>query len=190
MLATNRLSPSRPRPANAASSRSGLLFATATDIAGSFMSVDRGRWRWRRGDHIGTGRTRLVFRSGGDLRTVETELDGPSPAERGEVQRFPIDRDLATADTEKPAEIDHSGLRPSIWINQDVNNQSQILAMRAFDLLAQHRGGVIRRQRLDVFRWLRAIALPVLVRRRCRPRRGRCARLVLRHDHGGSRAAR
>src|SRR5215469_12358208 len=137
MLATKRLSPSRPRHADAVSSRSGLLRDIGTDIAGSFMNVDRRRRRCHRARRAG-----LVFRSGRDLRAIEAELDRPRPPERREIQRFPVDCDSAAADTEKPAEVDHRSARPSVRVDQDIDDEPQILAVRPLDLFAQYRSRV------------------------------------------------
>src|SRR5215831_10061958 len=142
MLATKRLSPSRPRHADAVSSRSGLLRDIGTDIAGSFMNVDRRRRRGRRRHCHGARRAGLVFRSGRDLRAIEAELDRPRPPERREVQRFPVYCYSAAADTEKPAEVDHRSARPSVRVDQDIDDEPQILAVRPLDLFAQYRSRV------------------------------------------------
>src|SRR6185437_16139730 len=149
IFATNRLSPSSPRPASAASSGPGLLLATATKLDGSFMLVDRRR-RGRRRHGRGPGRPGLVFRSGRDLGAVESEPDGPRPSERPEIECFPGDRDLAAADPEKPAEIDHRRARLAVRIDQYVHDETQILPGRPFDLLAQQCRHFGRWQRLDI----------------------------------------
>src|SRR6185312_16817145 len=161
MLATKRLSPSSPRLASALSSRSVLVFARATDIAGSFMRIGRRGRAARRGDHIGSGRAGLIFGRGGDLRPIEAKLDRARSSEGGEIERFPRNGDLAAADAKKSAEIDHRGAGPAVGVDQHVDDQPQILAVRAPDLFAQHRRGVARRQRPDI-RWRLCAVLRLL----------------------------
>src|SRR5438445_412864 len=61
-----------------------------------------------------------------------------------EMQRAPVDDDLAAADAEKAAEIDHRRTRRAEAIDDDVDDAPHILARRAFDVASENAAGVIR----------------------------------------------
>ncbi len=69
-----------------------------------------------------------------------------------EAQKIPIDGDLAAADAEKSAEIDHSGPWLAGAVHDDVGDESEPLAIRREDTLAQNSDGFAGIERLEIAR--------------------------------------
>src|SRR5262249_49334094 len=81
---------------------------------------------------------------------------------RAEAQRAPVDDDLATADAEEAAEIDHRGAHHAFAVDDDVDNAAHVLVGGAADLTAKdtvrvarpdHRNRSRRRRLLHVLRY-------------------------------------
>lgn len=71
---------------------------------------------------------RPVFRRGLQLGATQRQQHPPGFVCRPEGQRLPTDGDLAAADAEKAAEIDHRRPRPPFRIDQHVNHHAHVLA--------------------------------------------------------------
>src|SRR5580704_13034058 len=81
----------------------------------------------------------LVFRGGLHLIAREFEDDAVPLAGCGnEMQRLPVDGDLAIADAEKPAEVDDGGAHPAFAIDQYVDDPSHILVRQAAHIPAEN----------------------------------------------------
>src|SRR5690242_3300365 len=61
-----------------------------------------------------------------------------------ETKRAPVDDDLAAADAEEAAEIDHCGAHHAVAANDNVNNAAHVLVDGAADLAAKDAVGVAR----------------------------------------------
>ena len=81
----------------------------------------------------------LVFRRGFHLVAGEFERDrAPRLARRREMQRIPVDRDLAAADAEEAAEIDDGGAHLTGAVDQHVDDPAHILVGGAAHLAAEN----------------------------------------------------
>src|SRR5215211_1883081 len=80
----------------------------------------------------------LVFRRGAHLLAREVQRDPVVlAAGRREVQRVPVDRDLAVADAEEAAEVDHGRPHLPVAIHHDVDDPSHVLPGAAEHLPAE-----------------------------------------------------
>ena len=68
----------------------------------------------------------------------EFEHDRARLTQGCEIKRVPIDRDLAHADAEEPAEVDDGGVDLAVPADDDVYNPSHVLAGVAANTLAQN----------------------------------------------------
>ena len=84
----------------------------------------------------------LEFRRRLDLRARDDELHRRLLIGRAKLQQVPIDRDLAAADTEKPAEIDHRRARLPVGIDEEIDDPAHILPAGSLNLLAENAGGL------------------------------------------------
>src|SRR5262249_34534742 len=73
---------------------------------------------------------------------VERDRPGWLPR-RGEIQRAPIDRDLARADAEKPAEVDDRRVNLTVAAYDDVHDPSHVLVGAAANALAEDGGDLL-----------------------------------------------
>src|SRR5262249_22073606 len=74
----------------------------------------------------------------------EVEGDGPRwLPRRGEIQRAPVDRDLARADAEKPAEVDDRRVNLAVAAHDDVHDPSHVLIGAAANALAEDGGDLL-----------------------------------------------
>src|SRR5262245_32033315 len=88
--------------------------------------------------------TPLVFRRQSHLVAGEVEGDGPRWLPRwGEIQRAPVDRDLARADAEKPAEVDDRRVNLAVAAHDDVHDPSHVLVGAAANALAEDGGDLL-----------------------------------------------
>src|SRR5215475_15117727 len=82
--------------------------------------------------------TALIFRRQSHLVAGEVERDRPGwLPRRGEIQRAPIDRDLARADAEKPAEVDDRRVNLAVAAHNDVHDPSHVLLGAAANAFAE-----------------------------------------------------
>src|SRR5215831_16413936 len=88
--------------------------------------------------------TALIFRRQSHLVAGEVERDRPGwLPRRGEIQRAPIDRDLARADAEKPAEVDNRRVNLAVAAHDDVHDPSHVLIGAAANALAEDGGDLL-----------------------------------------------
>ncbi len=87
--------------------------------------------------------TPLVFRRQSHLVAGEVQGDRPGLSCRGEIQRAPIDRDLARADAEKPAEVDDGRMNLAVAAHDDVHDPSHVLIGAAANALAEDGGDLL-----------------------------------------------
>jgi len=145
------LSQSSARSDDVVAERTTLSFAAdATTAAGSFVPSGRRRGLPRRPYHFVRCGIRLEFRGCLDLGPAEGQQHLPIGPSGREPQQPPIDRDLAAADAEKPAEIDDSRPWIAIGAHNNVNHQAQIRAIGPHHFFAENAGRLGRRQRLEV----------------------------------------
>src|SRR5579875_773975 len=148
MLAMKKLKPSRPRRLRADGAGSGRLLAFGPRFAKTCTSryprlfvqpvfAARHRLRTARGAQHHHGLPLLVFRRRFELIACQVEGDAFGLSGRREVERVPIDRDLAAADAEKTAEIDDCGARHSGLVDDDVDDAAHVLAGCARHRLTQ-----------------------------------------------------
>src|SRR5579883_756626 len=79
----------------------------------------------------------LVLRRGFELVARQVERDAFGLARRREMQRGPIDGDLAAADAQKAAEVDDRGAGRAGLVDDHVDNAAHGLALGAGDRLAE-----------------------------------------------------
>src|SRR5262245_28030355 len=72
-----------------------------------------------------------------------------------EVERTPIDNDLAAADAEETTEIDHRGADHAVAVDDDVDDAAHVLVSRTTDLAAEDAMSVARPDHGDRGRWFR-----------------------------------
>src|SRR5260370_40376386 len=137
MLPTNRLSQSSPRSGDiVAESPTPCFAAQAMTAAGSFVNSGRRRslpW-WPH--HFARHGIGLVFRGRLDLGPAEGQQHLPiGPAGR-ESQQPPVDGNFATADAEKPAEVDDCCGWMAVGGDYNINHNAQNLAVGPADLFA------------------------------------------------------
>ncbi len=121
---------------------------------------DRGGWRLRRSRLLAKDHdllSRFVNRSDSKLILAQINDDGVGLSVARKTDCFPVDRDLAIAHAEEPAEIDDGGADLPGFVGDDVDDPPHIvarstanfLAEDAFDLLAveDHCGRFGRRRR-------------------------------------------
>src|SRR5215472_519768 len=100
----------------------------------------------------------LVFGGGGDLGLGQFQRDAVAlVVDATEMQRVPVDDDLAAADAEEAAEIDHGGAHRAGAIDNDVDDASHVLIGRAANLAAKYAVSVARRDDRDGGRWHRLL---------------------------------
>src|SRR6185312_12203982 len=87
----------------------------------------------------------LVFGCRRHLRLGQFERNGIAVlVDPPEMQRVPIDHDLAAADTEKAAKIDHGGAHLARAVDDDVDDMTHVLFRRAANIEPKHGTGVLR----------------------------------------------
>ena len=86
-----------------------------------------------------TGLALLVFGRGLHLSRVSSSVMTSRLSSPAEVQRIPVDRDLAAADAEKAAEVDDRGARPAVASTIDIDDPAHVLVGGAADVLAEDR---------------------------------------------------
>src|SRR5580704_8192082 len=98
----------------------------------------------------------LVFRGGLNLVAREFEDDAIALAGCGnEMQRLPVDGDLAIANAEKPAEVDDGGAHPAFAIDQYVDDPPHILVRQAAHVPAENALHFLGFEDCDGWRWSR-----------------------------------
>src|ERR1700722_961010 len=165
-FATDRLSQSRPYPAAIKRALASAAYGCGPAIAPVSLGCMRGRrrfrrrsrllcWRggrgrFRRSDDVDCRRSRLVF--GGILHVGanQAQLDRSSGIVGCEFQQVPVDRDLAAADAEETAEIDHCGARPAVLVHQNIDDQTHVFTGRAEHLFAENALGLGAADGLEV----------------------------------------
>src|SRR5215469_2963812 len=85
----------------------------------------------------------LVFGRRFKLIARQAERDVLGCACRGELQRGPIDGDLAATHAQKTAEIDYCGPRYSGFVDNDIDNATHVLALGICDGLAKDGLGLV-----------------------------------------------
>src|SRR5262245_28059570 len=85
----------------------------------------------------------LIFRRQPHRVAGEVERDRPGLSCRGEIQRAPIDRDLARTDAEKPAEVDDGRVDLAVAAHDDVHDPSHVLIGAAANALAEDGGDLL-----------------------------------------------
>ena len=78
----------------------------------------------------------------------EVQGDRPGFSYRGEIQRVPIDGDLARANAEKPPEVDDGGMNLAVAAHDDVQDPSHVLTGAAANAFAEDRGEYLCRRQL------------------------------------------
>src|SRR5262249_6907815 len=89
------------------------------------------------------GLAALVFRRQPHLIAGEVDADRARLSGRREIERAPIDRDLADADAEKAAEVDDGGAHLSVAADDDVDDAPHVFAGVAANALAEDGGAVL-----------------------------------------------
>src|SRR5262245_32950325 len=85
----------------------------------------------------------LVFRRQSHLVAGEVQGDRPGLSCRGEIQRTPVDGDLARADAEKPAEVDDGRVNLAVAAHDDVHDPAHVLVGAAANALAEDGGDLL-----------------------------------------------
>src|SRR5580658_1205663 len=146
MLATKRLSQSRARSADGDAVEPISRSCTRSETAMPRSLSSRrsaGPDRRRRPDEnerpgLAPG---LVFGRRLDLGAIETEHDRRVAVGGVELKEPPVDGDLAAADAEEAAEIDHGGAHIGIAIDEHFDDQPHVLARGVAHLLAKNGDG-------------------------------------------------
>src|SRR3954464_8000957 len=87
----------------------------------------------------------LIFRRRYHLLLGQVERDAVALVrDAAKMQCIPVDDDLAAADAEEAAEIDHSGPNHAGAVDDDVNDTAHVLISCAAYLPAEHAMGILR----------------------------------------------
>src|SRR5260370_19240655 len=151
ILATKRLSQSRPRPTARMSGRLPPAHALSGGTRGeSVARIGRRRMSHRgRPDHfVGRG-SRVVFRCLFQIVLTDFDEEGGAFRPGPEMNESPIDGDLARAAAKESAEIDDQGLGPAIAADNDIDDEAHRLAGEALDLDAKDPRGARGHSRLS-----------------------------------------
>src|SRR5262249_34503899 len=85
----------------------------------------------------------LVFRRQPHLVAGEVQGDRPGLSRRGEIQRAPIDGNLARADAAKPAEVDAGRVALAVAAPDDAHDPAHVLVGPAANALAEDGGHLL-----------------------------------------------